>query len=132
MGSVLCYDAFWELSAETQELEHRIHSWITLGSPLADDDVKRQLAGFNQGFPNILINWFNLAAEDDPYCHDETVANDFAGMLKARHISRIQDYQIYNLTERYGRSDPHGSLGYLVHPRMSTLVNDWLSVPIDT
>ena len=48
-------------------------------------------------------------------------------MLAERHISRIQDYHIYNLAERYGRSDPHDALGYLSHPRTATLLNDWLS-----
>jgi hypothetical protein len=48
-------------------------------------------------------------------------------MLKERHISRIQDYHIYNLTERYGRSDPHDAFGYLAHPRTASLVHNWLN-----
>ena len=68
-----------------------------------------------------------MAAEDDPVCHDETMANDFEAMLKERHISRIQDYHIYNLTERYGKSDPHAALGYLIHPRTAGLVADWIN-----
>ena len=126
IGTVLAYDAFWDASLATTSSEQRIHTWLTLGSPLADDDVRRRLGGQPAGFPNLLINWFNLAAEDDPVCHDETVANDFKAMLKERHISRIQDYHIYNLTERYGRSDPHDALGYLCHPRTASLLNDWL------
>ena len=126
-GTVLAYDAFWDVSQTVSSAEQRIYGWITLGSPLADDDVRRRLGGQPSGFPNLLINWFNLAAEDDPVCHDETVANDFKDMLTERHISRIQDFHIYNLTERYGRSDPHDALGYLCHPRTAALLHDWLS-----
>lgn len=127
IGTVLAYDAFWDASNAITSNEPRIHSWLTLGSPLADDDVRRRLGGQPAGFPNLLINWYNLAAEDDPVCHDETVANDFKAMLAERHISRIQDYHIYNLAERYGRSDPHDVLGYLSHPRTASLVHDWLN-----
>ena len=125
MGSVLCYDTFIEASQAASE--NRVHTWITLGSPLADDDVKRRLLGQPGQYPKMLLNWFNIAAEDDPYCHDETVVNDFRAMLSSRQISRIQDYHIYNLTERFGSSDPHSELGYLIHPRTSQLVVDWLN-----
>jgi hypothetical protein len=42
-------------------------------------------------------------------------------------LSRIRDYRIYNLAVRYGKSNPHSFMGYLVHPRMTKLVADWLS-----
>ena len=127
VGSVISYDAFWDTSERITDPDQRVDRWVTLGSPLADDDVRRRLGGQPRGFPNLLINWFNLAAEDDPVCHDETVANDFKAMLSERHISRIQDYHVYNLTERYGRSDPHDAFGYLSHPRTASLLNDWLN-----
>lgn len=127
IGSVFCYDAFWEASQQLTEATQRIHSWVTLGSPLSDDDVRRRLGGQPAGFPNLLLNWFNVAAEDDPICHDETVADDFRAMLRERHISRIEDYHIYNLAERYGSSDPHEALGYLIHPRMARLLGDWIT-----
>ncbi|MDH3641961.1 MAG: hypothetical protein OES38_07680, partial [Gammaproteobacteria bacterium] len=68
-----------------------------------------------------------VAAEDDFTCHDETMANDFKAMLEHHLISRIKDYRIYNLAVRYGRSNPHNSIGYLIHPRVSRLVADWLA-----
>ncbi len=127
IGSVFCYDAFWEVSQLVSTEKQRVHTWVTLGSPLSDDDVRRRLGGQPAGFPNLLLNWFNVAAEDDPICHDETVADDFRAMLRERHISRIEDYHIYNLTERYGTSEPHDVLGYLIHPRVARLLGDWIS-----
>ena len=47
-------------------------------------------------------------------------------MLTQRQISSIRDYHIYNMAIRYGRSNPHNVLGYLVHPRVAKIVSDWL------
>ena len=130
LGSVVSYDALWELS-HMEALPNKVDTWVTLGSPLADEYVKRHLRGAEKSgaerFPTNLLNWHNVSAEDDFTCHDETVANDFAAMLEQRLISRIKDYRIYNLAVRYGNSNPHNFIGYLIHPRTARLVSDWLS-----
>jgi hypothetical protein len=130
LGSVITYDCLWELCHDSNPITGKIDTWITLGSPLADEYFKRKLAGASQRgdnrYPNNLVNWYNVAAEDDFTCHDETVANDFREMLKNHLISRIKDYRIYNLAVRYGRSNPHTSVGYLIHPRVAQLVAEWL------
>ena len=48
-------------------------------------------------------------------------------MMKQRQVSSIRDYKIYNLAIRYGRSDPHCSLGYLHHPRVVKILVDWIT-----
>lgn len=131
LGTMVAYDAFWELSrGQDAEPHSKIDTWITMGSPLGDEFVKRNLAGAHESgerrFPSNILNWHNVSAEDDFTCHDETVANDFSDMLDYHLISRIRDYRIYNLAIRYGRSNPHNALGYLIHPRVSSLVGDWL------
>lgn len=131
LGTMAAYDAFWELSRGQDATPHsKIDTWITMGSPLGDEFVKRNLAGASETgerrFPGNILNWYNIAAEDDFTCHDETVANDFSPMLDQHLISRIRDFRIYNLALRYGRSNPHNALGYLIHPRVSRLVGDWL------
>jgi len=137
LGSVVAYDTFWGLSQQPRSLTQRVDTWVTLGSPLADNYVRHRLAGGKSvsstvSYPDIVNTWLNVAAEDDYVCHDETMANDFQVMLDSRLISRIQDYRIYNLTERYGRSNPHGALGYLIHPRMSKILSDWITAADDT
>jgi len=130
IGSVAAYNALWRLSHGEAPIAQKIDLWITLGSPLADDTVKRNLTGrqhkARQRYPTNLIRWHNIAAEDDYMCHDETVSNDFAALLQQRQISQIVDHRIYNLALRHGRSAPHSALGYLVHPRTIDLVADWL------
>lgn len=132
MGSVVSYDALWRLTHEASDATPapgRVHTWITFGSPLANAFVRRQLRGARhpqRRYPDKVINWYNVSAEDDFHCHDKTVANDFAGLLKQQQISQIRDFRIYNLAIRYGRSNPHNAVGYLVHPRLSKLVREWL------
>jgi hypothetical protein len=73
------------------------------------------------------VSWHNVSAEDDYCCHDNTLANDFKAMLKDKMVSCIRDYQIYNLAVRYGKSNPHSSVGYYIHPRVGQLIVDWLN-----
>lgn len=132
IGSVFAYDVFCELNHSSQDAAaSKVRNWVTLGTPLADNYVRSRLGKAADStaaatYPNMLVNWFNIAAEDDFVCHDETVANDFSAMLKNHVISRIEDFNIYNLAVRFGRSNPHNAIGYLIHPRMIKLLSDWL------
>lgn len=134
LGSVIGYDALWRLSHDAELAATapamRTRTWITMGSPLASEFVKRRLRGAGapaaSRYPGRLTTWLNVAAEDDFQCHDKTVANDYEALLRQRRLSRIHDYRIYNLALRYGRSNPHSAVGYLVHPRVSRLLADWL------
>ena len=127
-GSVVAYEALWQLGAE--EPDRKLDLWVTCGAPLANNTVRGRLDGSEEGvgrrFPANLFRWHNLAAEDDYMCHDKTVADDFAALLRQRQISELVDHPIYNLAVRYGRSAPGHSAGYLVHPRMAELLADWL------
>jgi hypothetical protein len=136
LGSVAAYDALWRLTHDPAVSVpaggNRVHTWVTLGSPLADEFVKKSLEGAKKRvelrYPRSAINWYNVAAEDDFTCHDETMANDFKYMLDQRLLSEIRDFRIYNLTVRYSRSNPHSAIGYLIHPRVTRLLATWLGV----
>ena len=128
MGAVIAYDVLWELSKSVAE--HKVNVLLTLGCPLGNKTVQKKLAGHDyaraERFPSNILAWHNVSAEDDYVCHDKTVADDFKSMLKQRIVSSIKDYRIYNMAVRYGKSNPHSSVGYLVHPRVSKLVADWV------
>lgn len=128
IGSVLAFDQLRRIGES--DVPGKVARLVTLGSPLGDETVKRQLEGNRQKsavrLPNNIIEWHNLAAEDDYVSHDNAVANDFAELLKHRAISVIDDKLIYNLAVRYNRSNPHSALGYLIHPRMARLLDGWL------
>lgn len=133
-GCVVTYDVLWQLSHDPDYAERygqrKVDHWLTLGSPLGDSTVRRKISGARargrQRYPTNILVWRNVSAEDDYLCHDSSVADDYAAMLKLKLVSSIRDYRIYNMAVRYGRSNPHSSLGYLIHPRVSKIISDWL------
>jgi hypothetical protein len=136
-GCIVTYDVLWQLSHEPEFAERlrgrKIENWLTIGAPLGDSMVKRRLFGARrkglERYPSNVVSWHNLSAEDDFVSHDNTLSDDFRKMLQQREVSSIRDYRIYNMTIRYGKSNPHSSLGYLVHPRTSQIIVEWLQQP---
>lgn len=134
-GSVIAYDVLWELSNDTETYKEygqcKIDQWLTLGSPLGDRVVQKRLLGAKERdegrFPSNVISWHNVAAEDDYTCHDTTLADDFKKMMVQRRVSAVHDYRVFNLAVRYGKSNPHSSIGYYIHPRLAKILSDWLA-----
>ena len=133
-GAIVAYDVLWQLSHHPDFTarygQMKVDQWLTLGAPLGDTTVRRRIFGAQSKgrgrYPANVLAWHNVAAEDDYMCHDNTLRDDYSEMLKLRIVSSIRDYRIYNLAVRYGKSNPHSSLGYLVHPRVTKIVSDWL------
>ncbi len=133
-GCVVTWDVLWQLSHDDRfapdYAERKIDVWLTAGAPLGDSMVQRRLFGAGKSgvarYPTNIVSWHNVSAEDDYVSHDDTVADDFSSMMKQHQVSCIRDYCVYNLAVRYGRSNPHASLGYLVHPRVTQLLTEWL------
>jgi len=133
-GSVIAYDVLWQLSHDArftaQYGESKVDAWVTLGSPLGDYHIRKYLLGAGQGskrtHPTNIISWHNVAAEDDYTCHDNTLADDYSVMMKEHMVSAVTDYRIFNLAVRYGKSNPHSSIGYYIHPRISKILCDWI------
>lgn len=133
-GAVVAWDVLWELSIRNPAA--KIDLWVTMGSPLGDAQVQKHLLGAREAaparFPANVVSWCNVAAEDDYTCHDKTIADDYRRMMKDRLISAISDYRIYNHAVRFGRSNPHSSVGYYIHPRVTKILADWLGLTVRT
>lgn len=135
-GAVVAWDVLWELSHDERyaaSLTHRkVDVWITMGCPLGDNFLRRHIRGGDAGdeerFPTNVVAWDNVSAEDDYMCYDNTLADDFRKMMSERLVSVVRDYKIYNHAVRYGKSNPHSSVGYLIHPRIAKIVSDWVRV----
>ena len=133
-GSVVAYDVLWQLSRDPAFNEQygskKVELWLTLGSPLGDRNVQKRLLGATEKsenrFPANVVSWHNAAAEDDYTCHDNSLADDFKKMLEQRLVSAVRDYRVFNLAVRYGKSNPHSSIGYYIHPRTAKIISDWL------
>jgi hypothetical protein len=136
-GSVVAYDVLWQLSHDPDYrddyAQKKVDLFLTLGAPLGDLHIHKRLLGaknrLSSRFPTNLISWHNVSAEDDYTCHDNTLADDFKMMMQERVISAVHDYRIFNLAVRYGKSNPHSSIGYYIHPRVSKILVDWLCEP---
>ena len=138
LGCAVSYDVLWELSHEPQYAEQyggsKVDAWLTLGAPLGDTNIRKRLLGAKEKraerFPTNVISWHNVAAEDDYTCHDNTLADDFKKMMDQRLVSAVHDYHIFNLAVRYGKSNPHSSVGYYIHPRVAKIVVDWINTNV--
>ncbi len=136
-GAAVAYDVLWQLSHDERFRDEfstsKIDVFLTMGSPISDNWVRKRLLGAGrrstERFPTNIITWENVSAEDDYFCHDKTVANDLKAMMREHVISTINDYRVYNHTMRYGKSNPHCSLGYFIHPRVAKIVVDWIETP---
>ncbi len=137
LGTMISFDNLWKFShygeyRHEYGLSKKVDLFVTLGSPLGDENVKERLKGSsNKGFrkyPTNIRRWCNIAAEDDYISHDSKIRNDYKEMRKLGMLGGgLQDiYPIYNLNVRNGRSNPHSSIGYLIHPKFSELVHGWL------
>ncbi len=131
LGSVVAYDVLWKLShmSEYRSLRGRtIDAWITMGSPLGDKLLKTYLLGWRyplaHRYPTHVRRWHNLSARGDAISHDQRLANDFAPMLKAGYVERLEEHT--NLCTVYrGREEqwnPHKLYGYLILPEVGRVV----------
>ena len=134
-GSVVAYDVLWQLSHDPDYKDDyaskKVDLWLTLGAPLGDSYIRKRLLGAKElspaNLPANVISWHNVSAEDDYTCHDNTLADDFKAMLQQRVVSAVQDYRVFNLAVRYGKSNPHSSVGYYIHPRVAKILADWIT-----
>lgn len=134
LGGIVSYDVLWKFShyGEYQHIRNqKINTLLTVGCPLADENVKNRLKGATakneHRYPHNIGCWLNFAAEDDYISHDPTLQNDYRKMLKLGLTSSIIDKKIYNMAVRNDNSNPHHGAGYLIHPEISRAVTSWLS-----
>jgi len=134
LGCIAAYEVLWQLSHDAEFKAKysgsKVDTWVTLGAPLGDTHIRKRLLGAKNAagerFPTNVITWHNVSAEDDYACHDNTLADDFKKMMHQRVVSAVHDHHVYNLAVRYGRSNPHSSVGYYIHPRLAKIVVDWM------
>lgn len=136
LGTMICFDVLWKFSyyGEYQALRKngsRVSHWITMGSPLGNETVKRRLKGASatgdRRYPSVVQKWTNIAAKDDFISHDEDLANDYRKMVGSHLSEPITDLEVYNLAVRGSKSNPHHGAGYLVLPQVADAVADWLT-----
>lgn len=129
MGSVIAYDALWELS-HVEHLPGKA-DFLTIGSPLGMNYVQHRLMGNTykgkKKYPTNIRNWINISSEGDVTALDRIFSDDFKEMLELNIIGSIEDHceGIYNFFHNDKGLNCHRSYGYLVNPAVGKVIADW-------
>jgi len=130
LGSVIAYDALWELSHE-ERLPGKVDLFLTLGSPLGMHYVQRRLKGSRlkgrKRYPTNIRRWVNISAVGDITALDRVFRKDFSRMLELGVIESIEDHSeaIYNFFRSDEGLNVHRSYGYLVNPAVGYIIANW-------
>jgi len=129
LGSVIAYDAIWELS-HIEHITNKI-DFLTIGSPLGMNYVQQRLMGNKylgkKKYPTNIRRWINISAEGDVTALDRIFSDDFGEMLDLKIIDSIEDHceGIYNFFRNDEGLNCHRSYGYLVNPIVGKVIADW-------
>ena len=127
MGSVIAYDALWQLSRESDD-ELRV-DFLTLGSPLGQRYIQRRLNGCNESgegrYPDNVRRWVNIAAIGEMTAIDSAVGNDFADMVVMGLTEEIRDLEVYNYFRFQGMLNVHSEYGYLANAATAREISAW-------
>ena len=133
LGTMISYDVLWKFSyygeyKALRETRNKLNTLVTLGSPLGDKTVMKNLKGSgisgSRRYPTLIRTWENFAAEDDYISYDETLTDDYENMQHAGLVNSVCDHRLYNLAVRHEKSNPHHGVGYLIHPKFITLARE--------
>jgi hypothetical protein len=128
MGSVIAYDALWELTHEDKQ-DARVDRFLTMGSPLGQRYMQRRIKGADatgaERYPHNIRSWANIAAVGDMTALDPDLGDDFAGAVQLGLIEAIEDATIYNYFRLDGQLNVHAEYGYLANDQAARTVAQW-------
>lgn len=128
MGSIIAYDALWQLSHEYAD-PVRIDLLLTLGSPLGQRLIQKKINGHADvgrwRYPTIVRTWKNIFAVGDLTAIDPWFANDFEEMTDMDLVEDIEDNEVWNSYRLNGELNVHSEYGYLVNEKTAQIVVDW-------
>lgn len=93
LGSVIAYDALWELSRETADV--RVDLLLTIGSPLGTRFVGRLVKGAEEPeptrYPHNIVSWINIAAAGELTALYPRLSRRFGRMLELGLVESFED-----------------------------------------
>jgi hypothetical protein len=141
LGCIVAYDMFWKYSfrseyASLREKKKRVRLWLTMGCPLGEAGVRRNLLDGryldDERFPrNQFLDWVNVHAEDDFISHIKSMRQTYSIMPRKGYCRAIEDKHIYNCWHysdvKSGKlvSNPHDMYGYLMNPATAGYIAKW-------
>lgn len=152
MGTFIAYDVLWRFSHRNVEgfkeyNRKRVQLFVTLGSPLGDSTVRDLLfarhhknKGIRQ-YPNNIDFWHNYSCLGDVVSHQYNFEDKFfKAMRQLKIFPKKPEYRAIDYANLHNpfevvkhpgnknreKRNPHKSYGYLVQPRLSTWLIDFL------
>ena len=134
MGCIVAYDVLWKLSRLSEHSrmhDKRVSLWVTMGSALGDGIIRRHLYDAGEPddgvYPANIVDWINIAAQDDFVVHHAKAEANFAKMQERGLVRRIRDLpRIYTFWVGAAGSNPHKSFGYVNHPVVARTLAKWI------
>jgi hypothetical protein len=129
LGSVIAFDALWELSHLEQRSEKL--DFLSLGSPLGMNFVQHRTLGHGlkgaAKFPANIRHWTNISAHGDITALDNDIRNDFAYMLKHGLVASMTNLheEVYTWFRNDDGLNVHRSYGYLVNDVVAKEISKW-------
>ena len=128
MGSVIAYDALWQLSYGQQK-EVSVDTFITMGSPLGQRYIQGKLKGRKETghrrYPDNIGQWVNISAIGELTALDPELRNDFGEMETLGLLSEIEDLNCFGYFRQNGTLNVHSEYGYLINEVTARHVRDW-------
>ena len=128
MGSVIAYDALWELS-HSHGNPVSIDLFLTMGSPLGQRFMQRRVNGHDRTgadrYPRNIRRWKNLTAKGDLTAINPWLADDFGEMLELGLVESIDDEEIFNFFRLNGELNVHAEYGYLTNEKTALTIAEW-------
>lgn len=131
MGSVIAFDALWQLSHASEE-RCQLDTLLTLGSPLGQKLIKNRLLGNKREgvgrYPTNIGKWVNIAAVGELTAIDRQLANDYAEMRELGLIDSFEDHTTFNYFRdggKDGKLNVHAEYGYLINEVTARVVANW-------
>jgi hypothetical protein len=129
LGSVIAYDALWELTHERSE-PRRVDLFLTIGSPLATRFIRAGLRGADRAgaerYPANIRRWVNFAAVGEVTAL-RPIRPAFAPMIDLGLVDSIEDHMdIYTHFRGDVGLNVHESYGYLAQHDVAGCIGEWL------
>jgi len=129
MGSIIAYNV---LSFELPNIP--IHTFVTMGSPLALPNVISYIAGQQKVHKidnpkqikapdSVTNNWYNFSDITDMVALNYKLSDDFSENNKG--VSPV-DFLVVNNYQINNKQNPHKSYGYLRTPEFAKIANDFI------
>ena len=131
MGSVIAYDALWEMSHHDGDHAH-VDLLLTMGSPLGQRYMQKRIRGHElQGadrYPGNIRAWQNLSAVGELTSIDPTLRDDFGELLELGLVESLVDEEVFTWFRLNRMLNVHSEYGYLVTAATARIVADWWRV----